>query len=514
MEQNNFSLSFNDIIKLIVNGALIALTAAIIVGTATYILSRTLSKEYEARATVLAANSVTDARSFGVITPSVPALDVSAYRKAVLSSPVLINAMTKLGISEQTTASINDFKQSITIHTEAANDSSLIDIITREASPELAQAKANALANALVNWDKSRAGDNLQRIVLSLEQQIAVLDSQIFNLREQGAAADQIDGRVSLRAQQQDQLAYARALSTSATGLLSVIEPALLPITPVAPRPLLNALIAAFVSMVLSYALLHLRNSLNSKQEKPEFALEHNDLSILAKFPPLKAEQIKIANDNIQFLRTNLLFSSAKDGPKTILITSPYDVNHKSNVALSLAENFARNQSHTLLVDADLRHPMIANLYGMPANQLKHASLVNWLKAPEQSQDVVKVSVGDQALHVIPSFKELDASPELLNKFEQALAKWQSEYDVIVIDASPILKVADSLALAPFCSDTVLVVDEELSNPKDLKAAEQSLKRLKANLTGYVVANSKSHQTQNAYPQAINARITQFGQHS
>ncbi|MCA9837570.1 MAG: AAA family ATPase [Trueperaceae bacterium] len=514
MDQTNFSLSFNDIVKLIINGALLALTAAMVVGAATYILSKTLTPKYEARATVLAANSSSDARSFGVVTPSVPALDVSAYRKAVLSSPVLVAAMNSLGIAEQNTASIDAFKTSITIHTEAANDSSLIDIITTETSAELAQAKANALAHALVNWDRARASENLQRIVQSLEQQVAVLDSQIANLQTQGASQDQIDGRISLRAQQQDQLAYARALSTSANGLLSIIEPALVPISPVSPRPLLNALIAAFVSALLTYALLHLRNSLMSKQEKPMLVSGQSALSILAKFPPLKADELKISNDHIQFLRTNLLFSNSKAHPKTILITSPHEVRGKTNVALSLAEDFARNQSHTLLVDADLRNPGIAELYGMPAAHLNHASLSNWLRAPEESQDVVKVGVGDKALHVIPSFKEAGLSSELLNTFEQALAKWQSEYEVIVIDAPPVLNVADSLAMAPFCSDTVLVVDEELSDQQDLQSAEHSLKRLKANVTGYVIANSKPSPTKTSQSFTVNPKTTQFGHRS
>lgn len=512
MDENTFVIPFSDISRLLIRGLPVALGAAAIIGAASYFLSFGLEKSYEARATVLAANSSPDVRSLGVITPTVPSLDVSAYRKAVSSGPVSLSAMQALGNNEQNTLAIEAFQKNVKIHTEAGNDSSLIDIIIRDASPQLAQNKANALANALVNWDRGRATLNLQRIISTLEQQVSVQNAQIESLRQQGAAQDQIDGRITIRAQQQDQLAYARALSTSATGLLIVIEPALLPVSPVAPRPVLNALIAFVLTLIISYALLHLRNSLKETPEDFTNFTKSSGLSVLASLPKSLSKEDRPPTESINFLRTNLLFSPSEGGKQVILVSSPQDDASVSKIATSLAENFVRNNSHTLLVDGNLRMPGIADIYAMPAS-LNHASFEAWLAKPEQTRDVVKVPISKQPLYVIPSFASGAEAAERLSRFKDVLASWKKEYDVIIIAGGPVLKVADTLSIAPYCTDTVLVVDEQEGSSDYLRSAIESLQRLGVKLAGMVVTNAKKDQTYFADTGTykVDPKLTSFG---
>ena len=490
------NLSFADILRFIWRGLPAAIIAATIIGALTYFISRTLPAQYEARATVLAAQNTPDLRSFGVVTTAASALDVSAYRKAVLSNPVLKSVMTTLNLTDQSARAVDDFKSAINVHIEAANDSSLIDIIVTDASPAFAMNKANLLADTLVAWDANRANENLARVINTLEEQISLLETQIATLQSQRVNPDLILGRTNQLIQQQDQLAYARALSSSATGLLSIIEPALEPVTPSAPRPLFNTALAFLMTALLSYALLHFRESLSPGNI--EDVAEDNNLPVLAKFPKLIGNTSRrLPVETTNYLRTNLLFATSKAQPKIILVTSSNQGEGKSSVAISLAESFVRNGSYTLLVDADLRQPSIAQEYKMLGSRLGHTSFETWLKNPGETRDVVRMPIaGEQELYVIPSFQPSAQSADLLStSFRHCLESWKGEYDVIVIDSAPVLSVADTLSVAPFCTDTIMVVNGQKTQPRHLRSSLELLKRMGVHLTGIVATHAKEERT-------------------
>ena len=71
--------------------------------------------------------------------------------------------------------------------------------------------------------------------------------------------------------------------------------------------------------------------------------------------------------------------------------------------------------------------------------------------------------------------------------------------DIIIFDSPAVLKVADSLAIAPYSTDTILVVDKQKSGPKQLKAAINVLKRATANLSGVILTNTKIQDLDMAY---------------
>ena len=114
MEQTNgFSIPLSNILRLLWRGLPVALVAAVVVSGLSYFLSRTLTKQYEARASVLVAQNTPDLRSFGVTLTAAPTLDVSAYRKAVLSGPVIQSVMTSLGLAQQDAKSIDLAKTTV-----------------------------------------------------------------------------------------------------------------------------------------------------------------------------------------------------------------------------------------------------------------------------------------------------------------------------------------------------------------------------------------------------------------
>src|SRR5690606_12932148 len=130
-----------------------------------------------------------------------------------------------------------------------------------------AAAIANAVALALVDWDVERATRSVAQIVEALEQQVVSLNEQIRALQTLGDASRQteIDGLITLRAQQQQAMAVARAMSASAIGRLEIIQEGVPNSTPVAPRPLINGLLAALAGIVVAYGIVILRSALDTR---------------------------------------------------------------------------------------------------------------------------------------------------------------------------------------------------------------------------------------------------------
>ena len=200
-------------------------------------------------------------------------------------------------------------------------------------------------------------------------------------------------------------------------------------------------------------------------------------LPVLAEFPKSAKKTRRLPSEASGYLRTNLLLGTQNVHPKVILVTSPSHNEGKSSVALSLAESFTRANYRTLLVDADLRQPVIAREYNL--DDKRHIPLRTHLENPLGSYEAAHVGVNlTQTLDIIPTFRAAPFPTELLsNGFPDALASWEKDYDVIVIDSAPLLNVADTLIIAPLCTGTVLVASLEDTDPQQLEETVERLQR-------------------------------------
>ena len=269
-----------------------ALAVAIGAAALTYFLSVRITPEYESSATLLASRPNSSLQgAFGVSLVTATVIDVSAYQAAATSGPVLTAAIASLDITDPTIADLRDFEALTSVRVENASQSSLIHIAFRSADAQFAARAANAVADAMLRWDAQRATQNLQTVVDTLESQITALDQEIALLDaarqtaqtsadDAGAASPEVDaaeatarmqyasereGLITLRADRTNQLNAARALITSAVGHLEVLEPAVVSLDPVSPRPARNAALAFVIGLFLVYGLVLLRDSLDTR---------------------------------------------------------------------------------------------------------------------------------------------------------------------------------------------------------------------------------------------------------
>ena len=491
-------VDLGQLVRFFARGLLLAVPLAVLVAVGAYLFGKRLEPTFEASAVILATKS-TNTFSPNSASLSAPPLEAAAYSDIAHTRPVLGDAVARLGTR---TLKAADFGDTVSVVVQGDRDalSNLLNVQVQADTAQIAARRANAVAQALVDWDYRRASQNIGRTIDTLEAQLTQLDNSIESLRLMGEVASQseIDNRIALRSQQQEELSYARALLASAAGLLSIVEPAAPPRTPVAPRPVFYAALAAIFTVFVVYGVMLLRSALDTRLRDVEAVKQAADLPVLAEFPDTRnAHLLREAAD---YFQARLLLASSTPGKRVILLTSPKSAEGKTTVALHLAESLTRHGYKTLLVDADLRQPTIAKRYNIPEND---DSLLDYLADPHKHHPT-RLIVSGSDLDVVPGFRP-SATPLLSRNLPVCLELWKRDYDVIVIDSAPLLAVADTFSVAPLCTHTVLVTNLKRSDRRSLSSAAERLEVMGVPLVGVAVTRAKQRLDSREYRRYIRA---------
>ena len=477
--QQDISVSLGDIFKFIRRGLLLALVLAAIGAAVMYYISSQRDPVYESSAVMLVTLGDLDLGSFEapVVTP--PPISPDAYEVPLKGPEVIGAALTALGeeVTPQRVASISKRLNLATPEGSSFRDGSQITLELTGDNPQGVAATLNALANALINWDQQRAETYIATYVTQLGRTIETTQSRIAELEAAGGTPEALVVLQNTLASLRTNQAEAAAVAGTAISRVEISQLATVPTSPFAPRPTLDAIIAAVIGVLLAYTILLVRNLLDTRLRSVDDLEAVSSLPILGEFPRPPKKTRRLPREAAGYLRTNLLLATQNTHPKVILVTSPGNGEGKSSVALSLAESFTRANYHTLLVDADLRQPVIAREYNLDDN--RHMPLRTHLENPHGSYEAAHVGVNlAQTLDIIPTFRAAPSPTELLSLgFPDCLESWQKDYDVIVIDSAPLLDVADTLTIAPLCTGTVLVASFEDTDPQQITDAVELLQR-------------------------------------
>ena len=192
-------------------------------------------------------------------------------------------------------------------------------------------------------------------------------------------------------------------------------------------------------------------------------------------------------------LRTSVVYATPDRPPKTMLVTSLQQQDGKTSVSTNCAISLAQlGMGDVLLVDADMRHPDLHGILGVPQTPGLSDVLVGGVGATE----VIRPT-RIPGLFVIPA-GPVPANPsELLYspRFTQALAVLGERFAHIVIDTPPLLGVSDTLVLAPRVEGVILVLRHGHAARDAAQRAVQMLGSVRARLLGVVLnhADARRH---------------------
>lgn len=275
---------------------------------------------------------------------------------------------------------------------------------------------------------------------------------------------------------------------------LSVVTPAVAPVEPASPNTRVNLVIGVLVGLAAGIGVAVLRTAMDTKVRGDADIVRVTDAPILggiafdteaAKAPLLtQAGHQSPRAESFRQIRTNLQFANVNSKSKTMLVTSSLPGEGKSTTATNMAIALAQAGQRVALVDADLRRPMVASYLGLEAS----AGLTTALVGKANLEDLLQ-EWGEDELFVLTSGQIPPNPSELLGSESMSLLVQQLEnmFDVVIIDAPPLLPVTDATVLGQKVGGVVLVVGAAKLRTQDLEKSLESLALVNANVLGVVL---------------------------
>jgi tyrosine-protein kinase Etk/Wzc len=297
-------------------------------------------------------------------------------------------------------------------------------------------------------------------------------------------------------------------------GNVRIIDRAEIPSEPVGPRRKLNILFGAILGIALGIGIVLLMEYMDASL-KTIYDIEHFlGLPVLGLIPAIDLENVasqaergktstngasSIAerlishhlpkspiSEAYRILRTNLQFLRPDQPLKVILVTSSGPSEGKTTTASNLAITMAQVGSRTLIVDADLRRPMVSGVFGIPQEPGLTELLV---KGGDLQKALVPSEV--ENLFILPAGTIPPNPSELLGsqKMKHLIQEMRKCCDLVILDCPPVITVTDAAVLAAEADCVLMVVQSGKTDREAAKRAKTLLANVKASIAGTVLNN-------------------------
>ena len=185
-------------------------------------------------------------------------------------------------------------------------------------------------------------------------------------------------------------------------------------------------------------------------------------------------------------LRTNMNFIFRNNKYKKLVVTSSIPGEWKSSVSINLARVLAENGTRVILIDCDMRKPMLHKY--LRAQRFRTRGLSTVLSGISTLEDSVATFSDLQfdlmtAGPIPPNPTELLASEEM----EHLLDLLAKQYDYVICDTPPVSVVTDAAILSQYNAGVILVVRQKYATFKQAKKAKQNLENVHADILGCVL---------------------------
>jgi capsular exopolysaccharide synthesis family protein len=320
-------------------------------------------------------------------------------------------------------------------------------------------------------------------------------------------------------------------VSPDAGGITAIVwEPAAIPEEPVSPDPVRNVLLALVLGLIVGLALAFLWEYFDDRWDSLEEAQQVSGVPTFGFIPEFKvsagdkqgkrgrlpgsdkrsgrgkdgdvAEHLvtlqnstSVAAEAYRTLRTNLLYGFGDNPPKTIVLTSPGPREGKSTTCANLGVVLAQAGKKTLIVDCDLRKPVMHKAF-----QLRNVwGLVDLLAGEYELQSVLQQAISN--LFVLSTGPPIQNPAELLSSksFVTFLSRVREEFEYVLIDSTPVQLVADPAIIASQSDGVLLILDAQNSRKRAVRQSMGALEVVRANVIGTVINKLRAEGRHHGY---------------
>jgi succinoglycan biosynthesis transport protein ExoP len=368
-----------------------------------------------------------------------------------------------------------------------------IDEVDNQIKLELEEIRKAALAN----FRAARSAEELLRGKLG-KAKGEMLDLQQRNIRY-SILKREVDTNRSLYDGLLSRLKEVGVAGGATVNNISVVDKAQVPLFPFKPNFQRNLSLGLVVGLLLGLAVAWILEHLDDSIRFVEDVERETHAPVLGVVPMLKGLDAGKAGglalsshteptsgfaEAYRSVRTALQFSTASGAPRRLVVTSSSKNEGKSTTALSLAINFAQMGKPVLLIDADLRNPVLHKLL----KTTNKAGLSNYLSGSMGALEVVRPT---EIPHLFvmttgplpPNPVELLSSMKLLTLLSQC----EEHFAHVIVDGPPVLGIADSIVLCNQVENSVFVIESGRTRKAQAKAAMKRLQQAGVNPLGVIL---------------------------
>ena len=195
-----------------------------------------------------------------------------------------------------------------------------------------------------------------------------------------------------------------------------------------------------------------------------------------------------LMSERIDGTRTALIHTTAIDPPRVVMVTSAEPHEGKTTTSTQLAASLARSGRRTLIIDADIRNPGVHRVFEMPQEPGLSELLRN-----EADRDAVIHPTRTANLWLMPAGRcDLRSVQALSGSYlGSAIAALSVQFDYVIIDAGPVLKVADPLLVGQHADAAIISVLKDVSKVPNVYEAVERLRSVGITVLGSVVNGVK-----------------------
>jgi len=276
------------------------------------------------------------------------------------------------------------------------------------------------------------------------------------------------------------------------TNNISVVDRAQPPAGPSSPNLMLNIALAILTGMGLAAAYVFIMEQIDQTVKDPSDLKFKLGIAPLGSIPDLDKEDIlislgdkkSVAWEAYLSIRTSLAFLTDHGVPRSFLLTSTRANEGKSTSTLALAAVLASTKKRILLIDGDMRNPSL--------HEMLNGKNTNGLSNYLAGEDNLDKLICHDSLY---DFDTMFAGPippnaaELLSstRMRELVAKLSETYDTVIIDAPPVLGLADIPLLADSVEGVIYTIEAGGVKLRGIQAALQRVRSSHAHIFGGIV---------------------------
>ena len=280
-----------------------------------------------------------------------------------------------------------------------------------------------------------------------------------------------------------------------------VIDRAEVPKGPVSPDKRKIITTWLIFGLVVGILLTWLREFIDNTFKSPQDVESYTALPVLGVVPFVNAkvkkrshagkdsspERFYIKNlksgfaESVNHIRTSVLYTDVDNPPKVVMITSAVQSEGKTTLSSNLALAFSQ-LNRTLLLDADLRKPRLADIAGLR----RHGGLADVVAGHMKVSDCIVKDDEAENLFIMKSGTQPPNPLELISseKFARLLSELRSRFDYIILDSPPVLPVSDAIVLGTLADAAILAIRAEKTHRSASVSALNNMQGADINVVG------------------------------